>query len=208
MTTIETRLPSFEDTPVVRSSVRITKAGDGLSEALKFEPEALHYRQQVYFVLRGEVTQINHRPATNDEDDDLMVRVHTVEAREIALVTEAAVEHLLESERTRLKRLQDKAESRTPLPGLDGDDPAQVENVGGAEVTNIFGGHPAPGPDEAAAPRRPRKGSEAAQLEAIAALTDPADLFLLMDDEEKGKNRQAVLDAASARISVLAGETA
>jgi hypothetical protein len=33
-------LPLFEDQPVDRAAVRITRAGDGLSEALKIRPQA------------------------------------------------------------------------------------------------------------------------------------------------------------------------
>ena len=36
-------LPEFEGRAVVRSAVKITRAGDGLSEALKLEPTALHH---------------------------------------------------------------------------------------------------------------------------------------------------------------------
>lgn len=136
MTTTEDRLPSFEGMPVVRSAVRITRAGDGLSEALKLDPRALHRGEEVFFVLKGEVDQVNFRPVSREEDT-VLSRVHTVRASEIVLVTREEVEHLLVSERSRLKRLQDAAEARAPLPGFE-DDPPVMETVEGA--TNIFGG--------------------------------------------------------------------
>ena len=122
-------LPSFEGHPVARATVRITKAGDGLSEAMKLEPEALEHGEEVFFVLKGKVRQINHKPLSG-EDEDYLVRVHTVEASEIVLVAEDQVEQLFVSERARLKRLQDEAAARAPLPGID-----EVEGE-----PNIFGG--------------------------------------------------------------------
>lgn len=194
MTATEERLPSFEGLPVVRSAVRITRAGDGLSEALKLDPRALHRGEEVFFVLKGTVDQVNFRPVSQEEDG-LLIRVHTVRASEIALVDAGQVEHFLQSERLRIKRLQDEAAAREPLPGID-DEPAGEPN--------IFGGvsNGADGQAEKAA-RRPRKGSEAAQLELIASITDPSELFALMDEEERSKGRKAVLDAAAARIAEL-----
>lgn len=222
MTATEQRLPSFENHPVAKATVRITKAGDGLSESMKLDPQPLHYGEEVFFVLRGRVRQINHRPL-NTDDGDFMVRQHTVEAEEIVLVAPDQVEEFFVSERTRLKRLADQAEARAPLPGIDNDHPPPIEDV---PEPNIFGGTfdergpvdddgqadeqlvhghtglPFTPPNEKPA-RRPRKGSLAAGLELIASITDPSELFALMGEEEAGKGRKAVLDAAAARIAEL-----
>lgn len=212
MTVVEERLPSFENHQVVRSAVKITRAGDGLSEALKLEPQALQHGDEVFFVLRGEVTQVTHRPASKEESD-ILARVHVVEAREIALVHGSEVEHLFASERTRLKKLKDAAESRAPLPGLDGEDEGEPNMFGGVSGGTDLPAGDVPPPtktrkDSLAAhfprPTRPRKGSLEAQLAAIAEATDPAELFALMDSEEKGKGRAQVLDAARARVAELA----
>jgi hypothetical protein len=207
VTATEERLPSFEGLPVVRSAVRITRAGDGLSEALKLDPRALHRGEEVFFVLKGTVDQVNFRPVSQEEDG-LLIRVHTVRASEIALVDPGQVEHFLASERLRIKRLQDEAASREPLPGID-DEP----ETNGAGEPNIFGGtfdERGPLEDDQAdgdkPTRKPRKGSLAAGLELIATITDPSELFALMDEEERGKNRRAVMDAAAARIAELAAE--
>jgi hypothetical protein len=74
-------LPLFEDQPVDRATVRITRAGDGLSEALKIRPKALHIGDECYYLLRGTVTQVTHR-----EKDDEITRLHTVEAQQITEV--------------------------------------------------------------------------------------------------------------------------
>lgn len=120
----DSKLAPFEGRPVVRSSVRITKAGDGLSDALKFAPVALHHDDEVFFVLKGVVSQVNHKP--EDRDSDELVRVQTVEAVEIAMVDEADVTELLASAAERVRRSKEEAlkeDGIFPLP-IDGSDDA------------------------------------------------------------------------------------
>lgn len=93
MTAIATRpsLPTFEGQDVADAAVKITNAGDGLSEALRVQPKALHMDDVVYYVLRGTVTQVNHR---SDKDGDL-TRVHTVKADAITEVDEDTATKML-----------------------------------------------------------------------------------------------------------------
>lgn len=84
-------LPDFEDGLVELSQIRITNAGDGLSEALKIAPRALHIDDEVAILIRGRVTQVNHRKKdSRDGEDDTIVRVHTVKA---LAATEIEMEH-------------------------------------------------------------------------------------------------------------------
>lgn len=86
-------LPDFEGRPVIQAAMRITKVGDGLSEALKLAPVALHHDDEVFLVLKARVTQVNHKPIAAEEEH--LTRVHTVEGIETAIVTEADVADLL-----------------------------------------------------------------------------------------------------------------
>ncbi len=216
------RLPDFEGYEVDRSTIKVTRAGDGLSPSLKVEPRALHQAEDVTLVLRCHVHKVIHEPGR--EEDGPLTRVHVLATDEAFLVEPGEVEHLIGRERRRITRLQDEAAARAPLPGIDNDDPPPIEDV---TEPNIFGGTfdergpidddgqadeqlvhghtglPFSPPDEKPA-RRPRKGSLAAGLELIASITDPSELFALMDEEERGKNRKAVMDAAAARIKELA----
>lgn len=131
------RLPEFEGCEVDRSSIKVTKAGDGLSEPLELDPQALAHGEDVYLVIRGRVTQVIHRPTRSDEPE-VLTRVHVVEARDIALVAPDEVEGLLEREHARIDRLKAAKEGLTPLPGMDGG-PAAAEGP-----ANIFGGHSEP----------------------------------------------------------------
>jgi hypothetical protein len=71
-------LPPFESNNVANAKVRITRAGDGLSEALKVEPRAIQLGESVYYVLSGECVQVNHV-----EKDEVLTRVHTIAAERI-----------------------------------------------------------------------------------------------------------------------------
>jgi hypothetical protein len=104
-------LPLFEDQPVDRAAVRITRAGDGLSEALKIRPKALHIGEEVYYVLRGVVTQVTHR-----EKDDEITRLHTVEAQQITEVDGKTATRMLAAAAKQLDQARADADGQDPLP--------------------------------------------------------------------------------------------
>lgn len=85
-------LPDFEGFEVSHVAVRITKAGDGLSPALKVRRVAHHPGQEVCFILRTKVAQINHK---GDPDDDGLTRVETLDTTGITEIdNETANRHL------------------------------------------------------------------------------------------------------------------
>lgn len=95
-------LQQFEGTDVARSSVKITKAGDGLSDALKVDPIVLHRGDEVYFVLRGKVRYVAFPP--EKKDSVTVMRQHVIDTEDIAIVDEAEVAKLLEANRDRVQR--------------------------------------------------------------------------------------------------------
>src|SRR5258706_9685039 len=95
-------LEQFEGNDVSRSSVKITKAGDGLSDALKLEPIVLHRGDEVYFVLRGKVRYVAFPP--EKKDSVAVMRQHVIDTEDIAIVDEASVAKLLEANRDRVQR--------------------------------------------------------------------------------------------------------
>lgn len=68
-------LPSFETNAVRRASIKLTRAGDGLSPALEVEPKALQIGEEITYVLRARVSQVAH---VQREEDDPITRVHTL----------------------------------------------------------------------------------------------------------------------------------
>lgn len=106
----KTALPEFEQQSVNNATVRITNAGDGLSDALKVDPKALHLGQEVFYILSGDVTQINHV-----EKDDVLTRVHTVKASAITEVDGDLASKLLTEAAEELQRRRDEISGQLSL---------------------------------------------------------------------------------------------
>jgi len=112
-------LPAYEGREVVHASMKITRAGDGLSEALQLAPVALHHGDEVHVVLKGRVIDVQHPLLkSTDADEDRLVRKHIVATEEITIVDEADVQGALNQAAERLATLRDEAAGREPLPGL------------------------------------------------------------------------------------------
>lgn len=125
------RLPSFERKPVKKITVRVTNAGDGLSEALRFEPRPLRIGEEVDILIRGKVTAINHKNTADDGDDVEIERVQTVKASEVAFVDREDAEPLLKTANERLhehrlnESLREDAEKGQARMDADDDDPTK-----------------------------------------------------------------------------------
>ncbi len=128
------KLGTFEGHDVVAATVKITKAGDGLSSALKLDPVQLGIGDEVHVVLRGVVRDVIFTPTKDDPDD--RTRVHVVVTDDVALVAAESVSGLLETNRERLRRLKDELAGAEVLPFppglLDEDDVPDVirDNLG------------------------------------------------------------------------------
>jgi hypothetical protein len=196
-------LPNFEGRAVVRSAVKITRAGDGLSEALKLEPTALHHGDEVFFVLRGEVSQVNHRPTSREEDS--LVRVHTVEAQEIAMVGQGQVDELLAAERDRVKRLKDEEAGREPLP-LD-EDPQGPQPLAGTEALgDAPSGGDAGSPPPEGAPLEDYDSRSVAEVMAAVEALDAEHVWMVVEWEEAHEDRSEITKACFARLDVLGAD--
>jgi len=70
-------LQPFEGRDVVQASMRITRAGDGLSTALGIEPVEYHPGDRLHVLLEVEVGRVSYDPI---KDTDCLRRVHTLVA--------------------------------------------------------------------------------------------------------------------------------
>jgi hypothetical protein len=82
-----------------------------LSEALGIEPKALGIDDSVYYVLRGEVTQVNHRI----DKDANVTRVHTVKATRITEVDRDTAETMLQAAADQLERAKAERDGQLML---------------------------------------------------------------------------------------------
>jgi AraC-like DNA-binding protein len=108
--TKQAALPAFEQHDVSNVAVKIVKAGDGLSAALKAEPKALDLGQEISYVLRGTVSQISHK-----EKDGVVTRVHTVDAQAITEIDPDVAGEMLTRAAEELRLKQDEIAGQLTL---------------------------------------------------------------------------------------------
>lgn len=109
--TTERPLPDFEGTEVTRAAVKITNAGDGLSDALSVQPKALHLDDEIFYVLRGTCTKVGHEP----DKHDALVRVHVVKASEITEIDGDLAQKLLAESAEEVQRRKDELSGQLSL---------------------------------------------------------------------------------------------
>jgi len=108
-------LKPYEDRDVAQSTIRIVRAGDGLSDGLAVDPVEFHLGERVHVVLECEVTRVAHEPV---KDTDLLKRVHTLAANFGTIVDEAFAKAVLAEQRLLIEKAQ--GVERLPIDG-DGD---------------------------------------------------------------------------------------
>lgn len=87
-------LAPFDGKPVVRTTIAVTNAGDGLSDALSIDPQEFHHGDRLFVVLECEVAKVAHTPVSKDTPG-LLVRQHTLRAGTGTIVDEDLVaEHV------------------------------------------------------------------------------------------------------------------
>ncbi len=94
-TTAPTGLPDFEGLLVVKSTAKVTNTGDGLSESRDLEPVPLHLGDEVWYIGRGFVTQVNHRPTNPEFPAAAQIRQQTIKTAELMLVEAHEVSKLM-----------------------------------------------------------------------------------------------------------------
>lgn len=106
-------LSPFEGNEVVGTSIKVTKAGDGLSAALKVEPAEYELGEKIFVVLETTVADI-HFPKSKD-NAEARIRAHTLETGLATVVDGAKVKAVLSAQRKKLE----EAEGVSKLPGMD-----------------------------------------------------------------------------------------
>lgn len=141
-----TDLPEFEGADVLRTSVAITNAGDGLSQALAIQPQQLTLGDTVYVVLECRVQKIRFEPAVDkDHPEDGLVRVHNLRAGRATLVDRTTVVTALDAQADVIRRAREEAEgiqrlNTDPDPGsepAEGEEPPDGPEYGPPAPTDL-----------------------------------------------------------------------
>lgn len=128
------RLQPFDGRDVLRTSIAITRAGDGLSEALRIDPREFHHGEVVHVVLECVVTKVDFRPIDPKDPDGPLVRSHTLSAGTATVVDADLVSDHLAKQRDRIQKAREEAAGIQRIPGTEpegwGDDDVDVEALG------------------------------------------------------------------------------
>ena len=104
----EPELGEFEHRPIARTNIKVTNAGDGLSQALKVDPQILHHGDTVHVVLECLVAKVTLEPL--DDEGDELVRVHVLKAGSAAIVDEALVADAIADQQERIRKARQEEE--------------------------------------------------------------------------------------------------
>lgn len=108
------KLEPFEGKEVVKTSIAITNAGDGLSEAMKVKPTMMKLGQTVYVLMECEVAKIRHEEL---KDTDTLNRVHVLKAGAATIVTKKFAEDHIKAQKAEIERAKDAAAGVERIPG-------------------------------------------------------------------------------------------
>lgn len=103
------KLTPFDGKPVVRTTISITQAGDGLSDALAIDPEEFHHGERVVVVLDCHVGKVVLRPLSKDVEN-MLVREHVLVAGTSTIIDAQLVEELLTEQAAKIEAAKSDAE--------------------------------------------------------------------------------------------------
>lgn len=117
MTDTQTQnLGEFEGLPVLGTSVAITRAGDGLSQALKTDPVLLHHGQTVMVVLECEVADVTFAQI---KDVEGFTRKHKLKAGTATIIDADVVRDAIVAQKERNQLAAEKAKGIQRLGQLE-----------------------------------------------------------------------------------------
>jgi hypothetical protein len=144
-------LEPFESIPVIGTSIKITKAGDGLSKSLAIAPSVLHTGDEVFVLLKCEVGPIRMVPV---KDADAYTREQTLVAGTATMVAADWASEAIAWQEDQIQRHADSMKGQGRL-----DDPA----------AHVLNRDPMGLTDEGAIAMNAAKGGDASVWEGVDA---------------------------------------
>lgn len=106
-------LGEFDGKAVLSTSIAITNAGDGLSQALKIDPREMHLGEEVIVVSRCVVAKVRFDPI---KDTDGVQRVHVLRAGTSTIMEGSVVEEALAATAAKIETAARLAKGEHKLP--------------------------------------------------------------------------------------------
>lgn len=134
------KLPDYNGRPVVRTAIKITNAGDGLSKGLAIDPQVLDISQTHYVVLECVVDSHEHdRIIAQGNDTGLLVLNQVLVAGTGTLIDADVVKEAIAQQAEKIERAKDAAAGRAKLPYPD---ELQKQHADGAHADGLIEGCP------------------------------------------------------------------
>lgn len=117
-------LGTYKGHEVVGVSMKLTKAGDGLSKAMSLDPVDLEFGQRVHLVIEAVVTEHGLKPATPGDLYGPLRNVVTLQAEAATIVENASVAKLIDRHKAALdkaKQIDGQRSITDELGDADGD---------------------------------------------------------------------------------------
>lgn len=108
------KLEGYKGRDVLRTTIAIRNAGDGLSEAMAIDPEELPIGSTVYVVLECEVDKHTHAPIK--EAPDCLTLKQVLKAGTATLVDASLVSQMLDEQADKITRAKEAAAGVSRLP--------------------------------------------------------------------------------------------
>lgn len=125
-------LEPYKGRDVLRTSIKITNAGDGLSNAMAIAPQELDLGSTVYVILKCEVASHEYDPI---KDTDALELAQVLKAGDSTLADKDLVAHLIQEQADRITAAKEKAAGllRIEFPDASGGDGGPLDGGDGDE---------------------------------------------------------------------------
>lgn len=105
-------LSDFDGRTVGATAIKVTNAGDGLSQALQVDPQEFQLGDTVYVVLETTVAKVEHGPITEGDQVGPLCRSHSLRAGAATIVDKDLVAEQLRVQTVRIKAALEEAAER------------------------------------------------------------------------------------------------
>jgi hypothetical protein len=136
-------LDDIDGHPVTGRLIKLTKAGDGLSEALKINAVKLHVGDEVTVILKGVVGGPTHKPRDRGDYDGDYLRVDNIVTTSATIVESGIVDDILTEHEAAVAELRQQEKERReglkrlPLDKAVDEDQANEDGVTPDNVTSL-----------------------------------------------------------------------
>jgi hypothetical protein len=115
------------------TTIKLTNAGDGLSDSMRVEPCWLKTGDEVFVIVKAHVSQVTGKPWVGKGGETGLERIVTLKAEAAGLAAEDLVGPVIAEMQVRLRELRDAEAGQGSLADRMGDNVTPVKPEEGSE---------------------------------------------------------------------------